>query len=168
VTCITARERKEDIVPLALELLQPFHRELKKKFHRLHARRRGTSPATPVARQHSRPEGRDRAHHDSPSEGDIAAIALPEEIRGCSHASRARTERGEPKNGSSVSELDVSPTGRQLVSLRELEDDHISGSPRRHRQPQDAGGKKFWESTNLALPRLKKDQGGRTTFRYQA
>ena len=48
-------------------------------------------------------------------EGDIDAAYLPEEIR----------DREEPAGTEPFSAFDVSPTGRQLVTLRQLEDDYI-------------------------------------------
>jgi DNA-binding NtrC family response regulator len=54
-------------------------------------------------------------------EGDIDAVALPEEIR-----SQARAESREYINAeTSLADLESAPTGRALVSLRELEDQYI-------------------------------------------
>ncbi len=58
------RERREDILPLALDIMQFFNKELKKNFV-------GFTPAAAellqqisLARKHSRAAQRDRAHHD--------------------------------------------------------------------------------------------------------
>ncbi|HEY1271992.1 MAG TPA: sigma-54 dependent transcriptional regulator [Terriglobales bacterium] len=109
------RARREDILPLALELLQHFNRELKKNFT-------GFTPAAAELLDHYGWPGNIRELKNviertmilSP-EGDIDAAYLPEEIRD-------HTELARP---GPISEEDISPTGRQLVSLRELEDDYI-------------------------------------------
>ena len=54
-------------------------------------------------------------------EGDIDAVGLPEEIR--DHVRVIRRE--DPRDGDFSDDSDVSPTGRQLVTLRELEDEYI-------------------------------------------
>jgi two-component system response regulator AtoC len=114
------RERREDIVPLALELLQHFNCELRKKFT-------GVTPAAAELLQNYPWPGNIRELKNViertmilAPEGDIDAAALPEEIRDHVRSSR----RDESSNGA-LSELDVSPTGRQLVTLRELEDEYI-------------------------------------------
>jgi DNA-binding NtrC family response regulator len=48
-------------------------------------------------------------------EGEIDVSYLPEEIR----------DHEEPIKAEPMSSLDVSPTGKQLLSLRELEDEYI-------------------------------------------
>jgi len=115
------RERKEDIVPLALELMQHFSRELRKKFT-------GFTFAAAELLQHYPWPGNIRELKNViertmilAPEGDIDAAALPEEIR--DHVRSIR--RDDPRDGDSSGDLDVSPTGRQLVTLRELEDDYI-------------------------------------------
>jgi len=115
------RERREDIVPLALELLQHFNRELRKKFT-------GFTPAAAELLQSYPWPGNIRELKNVIErtmilvpEGDIDAAALPEEIR--DHVRSIR--RDEPRDGDSSGDLDVSPTGRQLVTLRELEDEYV-------------------------------------------
>jgi two-component system response regulator AtoC len=115
------RERREDIVPLALELLQHFNRELRKKFT-------GFTPAAAELLQSYPWPGNIRELKNViertmilAPEGDIDAAALPEEIR--DHVRSIR--RDEQRDGDSSGDLDVSPTGRQLVTLRELEDEYI-------------------------------------------
>ncbi|HKN34266.1 MAG TPA: sigma-54 dependent transcriptional regulator [Terriglobales bacterium] len=109
------RDRREDIVPLALELVQHMNRELKKNFT-------GFTPAAADLLEHYSWPGNIRELKNviertmilSP-EGDIDASYLPEEIR----------DREIPAKAEPLSSLDVSPTGRQLPSLRQLEDDYI-------------------------------------------
>src|ERR1700746_3044410 len=113
------RERKEDIVPLALDLMQHFNRELKKRFT-------GFTPGAAQLLQNYPWPGNIRELKNVIErtmilvpEGDIDAAALPEEIRDYIRTS-ARDRVGE-----SGSDLNVSPNGRPLVTLRELEDDYI-------------------------------------------
>jgi two-component system response regulator AtoC len=109
------RDRKEDVLPLALEMLQHFNRELKKKFT-------GFAPgAADLLKQYSWPGNIrelknviERTMILAP-EGDIDAAYLPEEIR--DHAIEERQQ--------TLSSADISPTGNQFVSLREMEDHYI-------------------------------------------
>jgi len=109
------RERKEDIFPIALELMQHFNRELNKKFT-------GFTPgAAELLQQYPWP-GNIRELKNViertmilSSEGDIDAASLPEEIR--DHLSEVR--------GEALSPADISPTGQQFLSLRALEDHYI-------------------------------------------
>jgi len=114
------RERKEDIVPLALDLLQLFNRELRKRFAGF------TPAAAELLQQYSWPGNIrelknviERTMILAP-EGDIDATTLPEEIR-----EHARATEALGKVQTDPSDLDISPTGRKLVTLRELEDDYI-------------------------------------------
>lgn len=109
------RERKEDIVPLALEMLQHFNRELNKKFTGF------TPAAADLLQQYSWPGNIrelknviERTMILSP-DGDIDAAYLPEEIR--DHVVEERVGVLTPS--------DISPTGNQFVSLREMEDLYI-------------------------------------------
>jgi two-component system, NtrC family, response regulator AtoC len=112
------RERKEDILPIALELLQHFNRELHKNFT-------GFTPAAADLLQSYCWPGNIRELKNViertmilAPEGDIDAAYLPEEIR--DHViQHEKTEVG------SASGFDVSPTGHQFLSLREVEDDYI-------------------------------------------
>jgi two-component system response regulator AtoC len=109
------RERKEDIVPIALELMQHFNRELGKKFT-------GFTPgAAELLQQYPWP-GNIRELKNViertmilSSESDIDAASLPEEIR--DHVLEPR--------GETLSPADISPTGHQFLSLRALEDHYI-------------------------------------------
>jgi two-component system, NtrC family, response regulator AtoC len=110
------RNRQQDILPIAIGLVQHFNRELKKSFTGF------TAGAAELLQNYSWPGNIrelknvvERTMILSP-EGDIDASYLPEEVR--DHEDSVR--RVEP-----LTEDGVSPTGRQLVSLRELEDDYI-------------------------------------------
>lgn len=108
------RERREDIVPLALEMLQHFNRELNKKFTGL------TPAAAELLRQYSWPGNIrelknviERTMILAP-EGDIDAAYLPEEIREHPWEAKTEAEAGEmPGNG------------HRFVSLRQMEHDYI-------------------------------------------
>ncbi|HKS75930.1 MAG TPA: sigma-54 dependent transcriptional regulator [Terriglobales bacterium] len=109
------RERKEDIVPLALEMLQHFNRELNKKFTGF------TPAAAELLQQYSWPGNIrelknviERTMILAP-EGDIDAVYLPEEIR----------DHPEEERVGVLSSADISPTGNQFPSLREMEDHYI-------------------------------------------
>ncbi len=108
------RERKEDIVPLALDFVQRFNRELKKNFTGF------TSAAAELLTRYPWPGNIrelknvvERTMILAP-EGDVDAMYLPEEIR--DYIAEAPVE---------VSENDVSPTGDQFVTLHELEERYI-------------------------------------------
>jgi len=110
------RERKEDIVPLALEILQYLNRELKKNFTGF------SLTAAELLTQYPWPgnirELRnviERTMILSP-QGEIDASHLPEEIR---------DQRNDKKAGEAFSEDDISPTGDQFLTLRALEDNYI-------------------------------------------
>lgn len=145
------RERTEDILPLALELLQHFNRELHKKFIGF------TPAAAELLQQYSWPGNIrelknvvERTMILAP-EGDIDAGSLPEEIR--DHVREARAAEAE-----APSEYDVSPTGQQFLTLREVEDDYI-------REVLAATGNNKTQSAKILgihptslLRRLKKEQ----------
>ena len=109
------RERGEDIVPLALEIVQQFDRELKKNFTGF------TPAAAELLVQYPWPgnirELRNVIERTMilSTEGEIDACHLPEEIR---------DQRSE-KIGETFSSVDISPTGDQFLSLRELQDNYI-------------------------------------------
>jgi two-component system, NtrC family, response regulator AtoC len=110
------RERTEDIVPLALEILQRFNRELKKNFTGL------TPAAAELLNRYPWPGNIrelknviERTMILAP-EGDIDAAFLPEEIRDYIAEVAA----------SPLSHIEeLSPTGDQFVTLRELEERYI-------------------------------------------
>jgi len=110
------RERKEDIVPLALEILQQLNRELKKNFTGF------TPAAADLLEQYPWPVNIRELRNVTErtmiltTEGEIDVRHLPEEIR---------DRHAEKGNGQPLSEADISPTGDQFLSLRELEDNYI-------------------------------------------
>jgi two-component system, NtrC family, response regulator AtoC len=107
------RERREDILPLALDLVRHFNHELKKNFT-------GFTPAAAALLESYAWPGNIRELKNviertmilSP-EGDIDAAYLPEEIRNHEESTPAHINE------------EVSPQGHPLVSLRELEDSYI-------------------------------------------
>ena len=110
------RERKEDIVALALEILQLFNGELKKSFTGF------TPAAADLLVQYPWPgnirELRnviERTMILSP-QGEIDTGHLPEEIR---------DQHAEKKASETFSEDNISPTGDQFLTLRALEDNYI-------------------------------------------
>lgn len=116
ITLPPLRERREDILPLALGILERFNREMKKGFSGF------TPAAADLLSRYAWPGNIrelknvvERAMILAP-EGDIDADSLPEEIRDYSEPTAPETID---------SHLDLSPTGHQYVSLRELEDRYI-------------------------------------------
>jgi two-component system response regulator AtoC len=111
------RERPEDIVPLALDFMQRYNRDLKKKFSGF------THAAAELLRHYSWPGNIrelknviERTMILAP-EGEIDADQLPEEIR---------DYEPEPITPAEVMTCaEVSPTGHQFVTLRELEQRYI-------------------------------------------
>jgi len=110
------RERKEDILPLALEILQSLNKELRKAFT-------GYSPAAAELLEEYCWPGNIRELRNViertmilTPEGEIDVNHLPEEIR---------DRQGETRISQPFSEADISPTGDQFLSLREMEDHYI-------------------------------------------
>jgi len=108
------RERTEDILPLALDLLQHFNLELNKKFL-------GFAPAAAELLQNYSWPGNIRELKNViertmilAPDGDIDAEYLPEEIR---------DDPGKAEK--QVGTLCEISSGRELVTLRELEDSYI-------------------------------------------
>ncbi|HVO80712.1 MAG TPA: sigma-54 dependent transcriptional regulator [Terriglobales bacterium] len=109
------RERKQDVLPLALEMLQHFNRELNKKFTGF------TAAAADLLQQYSWPGNIrelknviERTMILAP-EGDIDAAYLPEEIR--EHPLEMKSEAAET--------AEIPGNGHRFASLREMEDDYI-------------------------------------------
>ena len=117
ITLPPLRERRDDIVPLALGMIERFNKEMKKNFTGL------TPAAADLLTRYSWPGNIrelknviERTMILAP-EGGIDAAYLPEEIRDfCEPEEHA----GEP-----ASHMDLSPTGQQWVTLRELEERYI-------------------------------------------
>jgi len=109
--------RREDILPLALEMIRHLNPELHKSFT-------GFSPAAAELLQNYPWPGNIRELKNviertmilAPDDGDIDAMYLPEEIR---------EHRAAELEESLVSGYEVSPTGHQFISLREYEDEYI-------------------------------------------
>ncbi len=118
----TLRERREDIMPMALDMMRRFNRDLKKNFT-------GFTPAAAelLTRYHWPGNIRElknvieRTMILAP-EGDIDAAYLPEEIR--DYAAEPAEATLAAAAGADVT-TDVSATGHQFVSLRELEERYI-------------------------------------------
>jgi two-component system response regulator AtoC len=110
------RERREDIVPLALDFVRHFNRELKRNFTAF-------TPAAADLLQAYRWPGNIRELKNViertmilAAGGEVDAADLPEEIR----------DQGRQEVLPEVlTHFDVSPTGEQLPSLRDLEDDYV-------------------------------------------
>ena len=110
------RERREDVLPLALDIMQFFNKELKKGFVGI------TPAAAELLRRYPWPgnirELRNVIERTMilSQECEITEGDLPEEVRDYSEG---------PEREEKLSSFDVSPTGDQFVSLRELEDRYI-------------------------------------------
>jgi two-component system, NtrC family, response regulator AtoC len=109
------RQRREDIVPIALDMMARFNKELKKNFI-------GFTPEAAELLEHYAWPGNIRELRNVVERtmilaagNEIDAENLPEEVRDF----RPETAREE------MSPLDLSPTGDQLLSLRELEEHYI-------------------------------------------
>jgi two-component system response regulator AtoC len=112
------RERQEDIVPLALEMLQKYNRELKKNFL-------GFTPAAAELLERYPWPGNIRELRNLVErtmilapEGNIDADSLPEEIRDFEPA-------GE-EEAPDATVHDTLPAGRQWLTLRELEERYLN------------------------------------------
>ncbi len=112
------RDRVEDIVPLALELMQHFNRELRKKFT-------GFTPSAAELLQRYPWPGNIRELKNViertmilTPEGDIDAISLPEEIRDHARTVPMRLPYATLPAGSTSN-------ARPLITLHELEDNYI-------------------------------------------
>ena len=144
------RECVEDIVPHALEFMQHFNREIKKKFT-------GFTPAAAELLQRYPWPGNIRELKNViertmilTPEGDIDAISLPEEIR--DHA----------RSGSigirSEASAESTPNGRRLITLRELEDGYIQEVLAATGNNKTQAARILGIHPTSLLRRLKKDQ----------
>lgn len=111
------RDRREDILPLALGMMERFNRDMKKNFTGF------TTAAAELLNSYAWPGNIrelknviERAMILAP-EGNIDADSLPEEIRDFEPPAEAASE--------TPSHWDLSPTGQQYVSLRQLEEQYI-------------------------------------------
>ncbi len=110
------RERREDILPLALDMMQQFNKDLKKNFV-------GFTPAAADLLKSYPWPGNIRELRNViertmilTPESEIGEENLPEEVR---------DYHVEPAHEEMSSSFDLSPTGDQFVSLRELEERYI-------------------------------------------
>jgi two-component system response regulator AtoC len=140
------RERREDIVPLALDLVQHFNRELKKNFT-------GFKPAAAELLENYPWPGNIRELKNviertmilSP-DGDIDAAYLPEEIRDPDQLPPA-----EPAT-------DTIQTGRPLITLREVEEQYIQQVLSATANNKTQAAKILGIHPTSLLRRLKKEQ----------
>ncbi len=117
ITLPPLRERKEDIVPLALGMIERFNKDMKKNFT-------GFTPAAAELLTRYPWPGNIRELKNVVErtmilapEGDIDDDFLPEELRDYQPEAAAA--------GEAASHWNVSPTGHQYVTLRELEERYI-------------------------------------------
>ena len=151
------RDRVEDIVPLALELMQHFNRELKKKFT-------GYTPAAAELLQHYPWPGNIRELKNViertmilTPEGDIDAMSLPEEIR---DATRAMAGPRGDTNAADVSSSSASnQNGHPFVTLREVEDNYIQEVLAASGNNKTQAARILGIHPTSLLRRLKKEQG---------
>ncbi len=149
------RDRCEDIMPMALDMMRRFNRDLKKNFT-------GFTPAAAELLTHYNWPGNIRELKNViertmilAPEGDIAAEYLPEEIRDYTPPQAMAAAAGV---ADSLSAHDVSPTGDQFLTLRELEERYI------HEVLMATGNNKTQAARILGihptsiLRRLKKEQ----------
>ncbi len=115
------RERLEDIMPLALDMMRRFNRDLKKNFT-------GFTPAAAELLTRYNWPGNIRELKNViertmilAPEGDIMAEYLPEEIRDYTAEQAMAAAASE-----AMSPHDVSPTGNQFLTLREVEERYIN------------------------------------------
>jgi two-component system response regulator AtoC len=110
------RERREDVVPLALDMMQKYNRDLKKNFT-------GFTPAAAELLERYPWPGNIRELRNVVErtmilarEGDIDADSLPQEIREFEPA---------PEEADAAAPESL-PAGRQFITLRELEERYIN------------------------------------------
>jgi two-component system response regulator AtoC len=143
------RERKEDILPLGLDLMQHFNRELGKKFTGF------TALAAEFLQQYPWPGNIrelknvvERTMILAP-EGDMDAISLPREITEAQMGSEIIEE---------ISERDASTHSGSMVSLRELEDKYVTQVLMATHNNKTAAARILGIHPTSLLRRLKKDK----------
>jgi two-component system, NtrC family, response regulator AtoC len=142
------RERREDILPLALDLVRHLNHELKKSFT-------GFTPSAAALLENYRWPGNIRELKNViertmilAPETDIDAAYLPEEIR-------EGEEQDPPCNGA----VDGNGTAdRKLVTLRQLEDDYIQQVLAATGNNKTQAAKILGIHPTSLLRRLKKEQ----------
>ena len=144
------RERKEDVVPLALDFIAQFNKDLKKTFV-------GFTPAAAELLKNYPWPGNIRELRNVIErtmilckETEIDAADLPEEVR--DH--EASSPQIEP-----LSAYDLSPTGDQFVTLSELEDHYIQDVLNATGQNKTHAARILGIHPTSLMRRLKKLQG---------
>jgi len=145
------RDRVEDIVPLALELMQHFNRELRKKFT-------GFTPSAAELLQRYPWPGNIRELKNViertmilTPEGDIDAVSLPEEIRDHARTIPMRLPDATLPAGST-------PNARPLITLHEVEDNYIQKVLTATGNNKTQAARILGIHPTSLLRRLKKDQ----------
>jgi two-component system, NtrC family, response regulator AtoC len=116
------RDRREDILPLALDIMQRYNRDLKKNFTGF------TQSAAELLKQYPWPGNIrelknviERTMILAP-EGDIDGVTLPEELREYEPEDSIAAAAAA---GTSLGQFDIGPSGSQFVTLRDLEQRYI-------------------------------------------
>ena len=145
------RERPEDILPLALDIMQRYNRDLKKNFLGF------TPAAAELLKQYPWP-GNIRELKNViersmilANEGEIDEDALPEEIRDY-QPKEIRTE-------DIVSDAEISPTGHQFITLRDLEQRYIHEVLSATGNNKTAAARILGIHSTSLMRRLKKEDG---------
>ncbi len=112
------RERREDILPLALDIMQYFNKELKKSFV-------GFTPAAAELLEKYPWPGNIRELRNVIERTMILSQRKARSTKRTCRKRFATTTRSRDSSRRSHRPIDVSPTGDQFVSLRELEDRYI-------------------------------------------
>jgi two-component system response regulator AtoC len=146
------RERKEDILPLALEMLRNYNRELKKNFL-------GFTPAAAESLERYPWPGNIRELRNLVErtmilapEGEIDADSLPEEIR--------EFEPAVEEDATDASAHDGLPADKHFVSLHELEERYINEVLTACHWNKTQAARILGIHPTSILRRLKKSEGG--------
>jgi two-component system response regulator AtoC len=144
------RERPEDIMPLALDIMQRYNRDLKKNFIGF------TPAAAELLKQYPWP-GNIRELKNViertmilAMSGEIDEDVLPEEIRDY--------QPEEIKTEDIMSDAEISPTGHQFITLRELEQRYIHEVLSATGNNKTAASRILGIHTTSLMRRLKKEE----------
>jgi two-component system response regulator AtoC len=144
------RERPEDILPLALDIMQRYNRDLKKNFIGF------TPAAAELLKQYPWP-GNIRELKNViertmilATAGEIDEDVLPEEIRDY--------QPEEIKTEDIMSDAEISPTGHQFITLRELEQRYIHEVLSATGNNKTAAARILGIHTTSLMRRLKKEE----------
>jgi len=147
------RERRQDIVPLALNMVERYNKELKKNFT-------GFTPAAAEIMTTYPWPGNIRELRNViertmilAPEGDVDGIYLPEEIRDYEPPAEPPAESDDASW-----HWDPSPTGQQFVTLRELEDRYIHEVLAATGNNKTAAARILGIHSTSLMRRLKKEQ----------